>query len=509
MNNRFLHGVLTALALTATATSFAQNPTVMTLQTQVAPNPENEPRPVFPVPSDRQWQWQQTEFYAFFHYGMNTYVNEEWGKGNESPNSFAPTEKPDPRQWLEAVQAAGMKGGIAVVKHHDGFCLWPTASTDYNISHSSSPNAQGVNIAELFAKAAQELHMKYGFYVSPWDRNNGQYGTDSYVKDVFLKQCAELAKYGSDQFEMWFDGANGGDGYYGGKNTTIHIDRSTYYDVPNLRDSIHKLSPNIILWGVGGEARWIGNEDGWAGETNWCNENRGVAPERNGMYGTENGWFWLPGESDAKFTNPGWFWSQNSRPMTAERTFQMYLETVGRNSTLILNCPPDRSGKLPQDQVSRLKEFGKMLKSRFQTNLAKSATIEASSTRAHGATRSYAVNNLIDENPDTYWAAEDDVKDVTLTLKWNNPQTVRYVTLQEYVRLGQRVKSFSVEYTTDGSTWKPLANKVKQTTIGYKRIIPLNGSTANSYGSGYEARAIRIHIKDAKACPVMSEIAIY
>ena len=113
---------------------------------------------------------------------------------------------------MEAVQAAGMKGGIAVVKHHDGFCLWPTASTDYNISHSSSPNAQGVNIAELFAKAAQELHMKYGFYVSPWDRNNGQYGTDSYVKDVFLKQCAELAKYGSDQFEMWFDGANGGDG---------------------------------------------------------------------------------------------------------------------------------------------------------------------------------------------------------------------------------------------------------------------------------------------------------
>ena len=508
MNNRFLHGVLTALALTASATSFAQTNTVMTLKTQIAPNAENEPRPVFPVPTDRQWKWQQTEFYAFFHYGMNTYTNKEWGNGDEDVNTFAPTAKPDPRQWLEAVKEAGMTGGIAVVKHHDGFCLWPTETTDHKSSNSSSPNAQ-VNIAELFAKAAQDLKMKYGFYVSPWDRNSGLYGTDSYVKDVFLKQCAELAKYGSDQFEMWFDGANGGNGYYGGKNKTINIDRATYYDVPNLRDSIHKLSPNIILWGVGGEARWIGNEDGWAGETNWCNENRGTAPERNGMYGTENGWFWLPGESDAKFTDKGWFWHPGCEPMSSERTFQMYLETVGRNATLILNCPPDRSGRIPQNQVNRLKEFGTMLKSRFKTNLAKTATLEATNTRANGATRTYVVNNLIDENPDTYWVAEDDVKDVTLTFKWNSLQTVRYVTLQEYVRLGQRVKSFSIEYTTDGSTWKPLANKVKQTTIGYKRIIPLNGSTANSYGSGYEAKAIRIHIKDAKACPVMSEIAIY
>ena len=508
MNNRFLHGVLTALALTASATSFAQTNTVMTLKTQIAPNAENEPRPVFPVPTDRQWKWQQTEFYAFFHYGMNTYTGKEWGNGDEDVNRFAPTAKPDPRQWLEAVKEAGMTGGIAVVKHHDGFCLWPTETTDHKSSNSSSPNAQ-VNIAELFAKAAQDLKMKYGFYVSPWDRNSGLYGTDSYVKDVFLKQCAELAKYGSDQFEMWFDGANGGDGYYGGKYTKINIDRATYYDVPNLRDSIHKLSPNIILWGVGGEARWIGNEDGWAGETNWSNENRGFAPERNGMYGTENGWFCLPGESDAKFTDKGWFWHPGCQPMSAERTFQMYLETVGRNATLILNCPPDQSGKIPENQVKRLKEFGTMLKSRFNINLAKTATVEATNTRSNGATRTYVVNNLIDENPDTYWAAEDDVKDVTLTFKWNTPQTVRYVTLQEYVRLGQRVKSFSLEYTTDGSTWKPLANKVKQTTIGYKRIIPLNGSTSNSYGSGFDAKAIRVHIKDTKACPVMSEIAIY
>ena len=156
MNNRFLHGVLTALTLTASATSFAQTNTVMTLKTQIAPNAENEPRPVFPVPTDRQWKWQQTEFYAFFHYGMNTYTGKEWGNGDEDVNRFAPTAKPDPRQWLEAVKEAGMTGGIAVVKHHDGFCLWPTETTDHKSSNSSSPNAQ-VNIAELFAKAAQDL----------------------------------------------------------------------------------------------------------------------------------------------------------------------------------------------------------------------------------------------------------------------------------------------------------------------------------------------------------------
>lgn len=481
----------------------------MTIVRQMLSNPDNEPAPVFPVPTDRQLKWQRTEFYAFFHYGMNTYTDKEWGYGNEDVNLFAPTAKPDPEQWLTAVKAAGMKGGIAVVKHHDGFCLWPTATTDHNISKSSSPNAQGVNIPDLFAKAARKLDMKYGFYVSPWDRNNAHYGDATYVKDVFLKQCAELAQYGTDQFEMWFDGANGGDGYYGGKKTTINIDRETYYDVPNLRDSIHKVCPNIILWGVGGEARWIGNEQGWAGETNWCPENRGYAPEKNGMYGSENGWYWLPGESDAKFTNMGWFWHEGCEPLTPERTFQMYLETVGRNATLILNCPPDKSGKLPDNQVKALKSFGELLQKRLGTNLAKTATVTADNIRSKGQHRDYATANMTDENPDTYWATDDGKATATITFEWDQPKTLRYVALQEYVRLGQRVKSFDIQYTTDGSTWLSLAKNVQKTTIGYKRIIPLNGNTANSYDKGITTKALRVVIKDAKACPCLSEISIY
>ena len=161
-----------------------------------------------------------------------------------------------------------MRGGIAVIKHHDGFCLWPTATTNHNATASSNVNAKNTNIPRDFADAARKLDMKYGFYISPWDRNSALYGTDRYVKEVFLRQCLEAAQYGKDQFEMWFDGANGGDGYYGGQNKTINVgDANVYYDVPNLRDSVHKILPDCVMWGVGGEARWIGNEQGWAGET--------------------------------------------------------------------------------------------------------------------------------------------------------------------------------------------------------------------------------------------------
>ena len=307
------------------------------LQTQEIKNADNEPAPVFPVPSDRQLKWNETEFYAFYHYGMNTYTDKEWGGGGEPESKFAPTAKPNPRQWLETAKKAGMKGGIAVVKHHDGFCLWPTETTTHSVLKAGNANGRATNIPKDFAEAAHDLKMKYGFYVSPWDMNSAYWGdgTDNYAKKVFLPQCAELAKYGADQFEMWFDGATGGDhaGYYGGANTTRTIsDAGIYYDMPNLRDSIHNICPNIIMWGLGGEARWIGNEAGWAGETCWS--------MGDGTSGDENGWLWHPGESDAKATNKGWFWHAGESPLSAERLFQMYLETVGRNATLILNPLP-------------------------------------------------------------------------------------------------------------------------------------------------------------------------
>ena len=485
--------------------SMAQLPLV----TETLPNPDNEPVPVQPVPHPRQLKWQETEFYAFFHYGMNTYTGLEWGNGDEAETRFAPTAAPNPKQWLQAAKDAGMRGRIAVVKRHDGFCRWPTETTTHNVTQSGNDFGRNTNIPRDFAAAAKELGMKYGFYISPWDRNSVHYGTDKYVKDVFLKQCAELAQYGTDQFEMWFDGANGGSGYYGGRNTTVNVDRSTYYDVPNLRDSVHKVCPDCVLWGVGGEARWIGNEAGWAGETNWSTENRDYAGENNGMYGTEGGWFWLPGESDAKATNRGWFYHDGEAPLTPERLFQMYLETVGRNATLILNIPPNKAGVLPDASVNALKGMGDLIKARLGNDLAKNATIEVSETRTAGAARNYEAANLIDGNKDTYWATNDGTTSATITLTWDTPQTIRYVELMEYIAKGQRVKGFKIETSANGTSWTQRATSVQTTTVGYKRIIPLNGSTSSSYGSGYEAKALRITISDSRACPLLSKIGVY
>lgn len=502
----------------AAATQTAQAQSEFTLKQESVSNPDNVPAPVFPVPSERQLKWNETEFYAFFHYGMDTYTGKEWGNGTESESTFAPTKVPNPRQWLEAAKSAGMKGGIAVVKHHDGFCLWPTETTTHCVTNSGNANGTATNIPRDFAAAAKELGLKYGFYISPWDLSSKYWGetdsegnyTDNYAKKVFLPQCVELAKYGTDQFEMWFDGATGGDhaGYYGGAyggtgSTGLRtIDNAqTYYDIPNLRDSIHNLLPDCVMWGVGGEARWIGNESGYAGETCWA---MGSAES-----GDENGWEWTPGESDAKATTGGWFWKSSESVQTAERLFQMYLETVGRNATLILNLPPDKSGELPAATVSRMKELGELITQRLGTDLAKNATIEVSEERTSGANRNYAATNMIDGDKDTYWATNDGTTTATITLTWPETQTIRYVSLMEYIKLGQRIKGFTIETSTNGLDFTRRGATVTTTTVGYKRIVPLNNSTSASYGNGFKAKVLRINITASKACPLIHTLSVY
>lgn len=487
-----LYGLFAAMAVTASAQD------TFTLKTEVPANPDNEPAPVHPIPHERQVLWNETEFYAFFHYGMNTFTGLEWGNGDEAESRYAPTAEPNPRQWLEVAKSAGMKGGIAVVKHHDGFCLWPTETTDHNCTHGSGPYAS-TNIPQKFGEAARDLGMKYGFYISPWDRNSAHYGKDTYVRDVFLRQCAEIAQYGDDQFEMWFDGANGGTGYYGGEGGSRQIDASIYYDIPNLRDSIHKVMPNCVMWGVGGEARWIGNEAGWAGETNWS--------YGSGTSGNEWAYEWFAGESDAKATTGGWFWHSGEGVLSLDRLWQMYLETVGRNATWILNIPPDTSGSIPAATANRMKEFGELLKARTGTDLALSATVTASETRANGVNRTYDASNVNDGDKNTYWATSDGVIDATLTFMFPQTTNVHYISLMEYIRKGQRVKAFTIETTTDGTTWTPISY-ANTTTIGYKRIIPLNGSTTE-YGNGYDIKGIRVHITDSKACPLLHTVSIF
>jgi alpha-L-fucosidase len=316
---------------------------------------------------------------------------------------------------------------------------------------------------------------------------------------------------------MWFDGANGGDGYYGGEGGSRSVDASIYYDTPNLRARVHQIAENCVLWGVGGEARWIGNESGYAGNTNWAMTDymsESVVREE----GDIDGWFWNPGESDAKATNNGWFWHQGESMKSAERLFQMYLETVGRNATLILNCPPDQYGVLPTNTVNELKKLGKMLHERLglpvynlsdatsAKDYAKTANIEVSETRTGTM---FDAANLTDGDKDTYWGTNDDTRQATITLSWDEPQTLRYLMMQEPIALGQRIKDFKVEYSADGSSWRELCPVLETTTVGYKRIVPLNGSTSESYGEGYKAMKLRITILDSRACPLLSNLSVY
>ena len=487
----------------------------------------NEPAPLHPVPSPRQLAWNETEFYAFFHYGPNTFLGTEWGnqkKASQLISAYNPTQKPDPEQWLTAIKAAHMNGAIAVVKHHDGFCLWPTSTTTNCISSCTGTYAK-TDIASAFATAARSLGLKYGFYVSPWDANASTYGTQDYIDNVFVKQCEELAQYGSDEFEIWFDGANGGQGYYGGNSLSTktivnsgedsYRGRFMYYDVPNLRYKVHSIAPNCVLWGVGAESRWIGNEDGYADETNWSTWYYDQESTSN-QTGKEGYWLWNPGESDAKATSGGWFWHSGETVSSAESLFKIYLETVGRNANLILNFPPNTAGQLPTQDVTVLSSLGSMLETRLGVGLEgtssdpdkarKATSVTATTTRSGG---SYEASNLVDADKDTYWATDDGVTSGSITFDLGSSQTLHYVLLQEYIKKGQRVENFNIQYSTNGSSWTTAASKVTQTTIGYKRIIPLCGSTTSSYSSGITARYIKVNITSSRACPLLSRISIY
>lgn len=504
--------LLTIMTLLAATDAIGQT---MEVVEQTLHNPYNTPRPCFPLPNARQLAWHETEFYAFFHYGMNTFTDKEWGYGDEPESHYAPALVPDCEQWVRAAKEAGMKGGIAVAKHHDGFGLWPTETTTHSVKHGGNLAPQ-VNIPKQFAEASEKHDMRYGFYISPWDRNSALYGREAYVKEVFFKQVEEVAREaGNNQFEMWFDNTNGGDGSYGGANEKRDIDNAIYYDRPNLYHHVHTLQPQCTVWGDDGEARWIGNGKGEGLETQWSTHNAWSGDE-----GNETGWKWYPNESGAKATDKGWFWHWGEEPLQAERIFQMYLETVGRNSNLILNLPPNRDGLLPEATVNTCREIGRLLRERLGHNLAEGKSINATDTRWDGtntdatapvsalpANGIYGADKMLDSDKNSYWATNDGVRSARIEIDLGETMTCHYVMLMEYIRLGQRVKAFKVEYSADGVSWND--SGATCTTIGYKRIIPLGNNTSDHAANARTARYIRVTIDDARACPLIHTIAVY
>jgi alpha-L-fucosidase len=457
------------------------------------------PAPLFPVPTDRQLAWHELEQYAFIHFTTNTFTGLEWGYGDESPGIFNPSEL-DAEQWVKIIKEAGLKGLILTAKHHDGFCLWPSQFTDHTIKASPYKNGKGDLVKEVW-EACKKHDIKFGVYLSPWDRNRADYGEASYV-EYYRNQLKELfANYGP-VFEMWFDGANGGDGYYGGKRERRRIDGATYYDWPTTLAMIREMEPEVIMFSdAGPDIRWCGNEKGYVGETNWNTiDNDTLYAGKPGLNkllnsGSEGGKDWIPAEVDVSI-RPGWFYhkEEDAKVKSSEELFDIYLSSVGRGSNLLINIPPDRRGLIHEIDEASLRGWKKMLDEAFKNNLSEGAIAIAGSFR--GNSKQFSADKLIDGNKETYWATDDDVTAESFEIAFSNVKKVSYVTLKEYIKLGQRVRSFSIDAWQNDS-WQEIANG---TTIGYLRIVKIDP---------VETIRIRVNILDARACPVLSEVAIY
>jgi alpha-L-fucosidase len=449
-----------------------------------------------PVPNENQMRWQQMEYYAFVHFSLNTYTDQSWGYGNEDINLFNP-KKLDCRQWARICKQAGMKGIIITAKHHCGFCLWPSKYTEYSVKNAPWKNGKGDVVREM-ADACKEYGLKLGIYLSPWDRNHPDYGKPEYIT-YFRNQLTELlTKYGPI-FEIWFDGANGGTGYYGGANENRKIDRTTYYDWSNTYKLIRKLQPDIVIWNDGGDRgdlRWVGTEGGAVGETNWSLLNAtGEVPFNMLHYGVENGDSWVPGEVNTSI-RPEWFYhpGENERVKTVPHLIETYYNSIGRNGTLLLNFPIDTRGLIHENDEKAALAFADAVKKAFAINLA--IKKKATATNVRGNVNQFAAAMAVDGNKKTYWATDDNVKQASLTIDFGKPTKFNRFLVQEYIRLGQRVKAFTVEALVDRN-WKELA---KATTVGYKRILRFPSVTATK---------VRFSITDSKSCPVISNIGIY
>jgi alpha-L-fucosidase len=392
-----------------------------------------------------------------------------------------------------------MKGIILTAKHHDGFCLWPSAYTEHSVKNSPWMDGQGDVVQEL-ANACAEYGLKLGLYLSPWDRNHADYGTDAYIT-YFRNQLTELMTNYGEIFEVWFDGANGGTGYYGGANEERRVDRKTYYDWPNTRQIVRDLQPNAVMFSDAGPGvRWVGNESGWAGETNWsilrADEFYPGSPNYKELTsGHEDGTHWLPAEVDVSI-RPGWYYhkSEDHKVKSVKELVDIYYHSIGRNASFLLNFPVDRRGLIHEKDVEQLNKMVAVIEADFEDNLAWDARISATNER--GRAQEYKARRVIDGDPETYWCTEDGKTTASLTIHFRKEVTFNRFLVQEFIPLGQRVKQFSIDYW-DGKSWVEID---RQTTIGYKRILRFENVRSDK---------LRLNIIEAKGCPTISTIEVY
>lgn len=458
------------------------------------------PAPLLPLPEQKQVDWQRMETYAFIHFGLNSFCDREWGYGDTDPKMFNP-KRLDCEQWVKTLMAAGMKGVILTAKHHDGFCLWPFEGNDYNVSKSPWRNGKG-NVVKELSEACKKHGLKFAVYLSPWDRSRADYGSPSYV-DYFHSQLRDLLTNYGPVFEVWFDGANGGDGYYGGARDKRTIDRKNYYNYPRIYQILDSLQPQAVVFSDGGPGcRWVGNEKGFAGETNWAFIPKNTVypgypnyPEL--QFGYPDGDQWTAAECDVSI-RPGWFYhpEEDDKVKSPEQLADLYYRSVGHNATLLLNFPVDRNGLINPIDSANAVNFHKLIQRELGNNLVAGMRPKVSNERGG----QFAAQALTDGSWDTYWATGDGVTSADITFTFKKARKMNRIMLQEYIPLGQRVKKFAVEWLDKNGTWKAVEQGEETTTIGYKRLLRF---------LTVETKGLRVRILDSRGPICMNNIGVY
>lgn len=449
--------------------------------------------------------WHDLETYSFLHFTVNTFTDREWGEGDEDPDIFRP-DAFDPDSIVSTLKEAGMRGVILTCKHHDGFCLWPTETTSHSIRSSSWRNGKG-DVVHDISEAARRHGLLFGVYLSPWDRNNPTYGKPEYIP-LYRRQLTELLSNYGPIFEVWFDGANGGTGYYGGAREKRTIDKSTYYDWKDTWALVRKLQPEAVIFSdAGPDVRWVGNEKGFAAPTCWetftpRSEHGGPAvpgdvDTEQSVTGTVDGAQWMPPECDVSI-RPGWFWhaNENEKVRTPGDLMELYFKSVGRGGSLLLNVPPDRHGQIFEKDAASLREFGRRRDALFKTNLAAKARVTASNVRAKNPR--FGPANLVDGDRSTYWATDDALQTAELLFEFPAPVAFDVIRVREFLPLGQRVRAFSIEAAETAENWRPIAS---ETSVGNCRLIRTE--------SKVNAARVRLSITEGAASPALSEFGLF
>lgn len=447
------------------------------------------PVPFGATPSARQYDWQRLETYGFMHYTMNAFTDREWGYGDEPVGLFNPTDF-SADQIVMTAKGGGLKGIILTAKHHDGFCLWPSRYTEHSVKFSPYKNGKGDIVGEM-AEACRKHGLKFGVYLSPWDRNHAEYGRPAYV-EYYHNQLEELTTQYGPLFEVWFDGANGGDGYYGGARERRKIDALTYYGWDTVRAIVRKNQPHAVMFADEHmDVRWVGNEHGQAGDPCWPTVDETPYTMAKGNAGVRGGKIWNPAETNTSI-RPGWFWHADESPRTPANLTRVYFESVGRGTTLLLNLAPDRRGRVPDADVASLSGWKAILDKTFARNLATGAKVTASSTYGEGFGPAQALK------ANSFWAARtSDKAGAWIRFDLPKAQTFDVIRTAEDIRKGVRVDDFAIDILENGR-WRTLQT---HTYIGYKRLTRLSAPVTT--------RAVRIRILKAAASPVLGDFGLF